>query len=185
MSLPCVRPSVPFPSQFWLLQISQWFRNHRNKPTYRRSDARLYPVSRVGRRPPLSWNAFLAILLSRLGRSPRAGDCSLASRGDQTALRLDFPCQEFIARGMTVCNGHNLRVNLGTLVMIEEIGHDLTRREYVPISRAAQLLGVSRKTVYNWIKKGKVEWFRTPGGRIRIFVDSLGRRDPDDEILYR
>ncbi|MBI4454946.1 MAG: helix-turn-helix domain-containing protein [Acidobacteria bacterium] len=69
--------------------------------------------------------------------------------------------------------------------MIEEIGHDLTRREYVPISRAAQLLGVSRKTVYNWIKKGKVEWFRTPGGRIRIFVDSLGRRDPDDEILYR
>jgi len=43
--------------------------------------------------------------------------------------------------------------------------------------RACELVGVSRRTIYNWITAGKVEYVRTAGGSIRIFVDSLWR-DP-------
>lgn len=34
-------------------------------------------------------------------------------------------------------------------------------------------LGVCRRTVYNWIAAGKVEYVRTVTGSIRIFADTL------------
>jgi predicted site-specific integrase-resolvase len=37
---------------------------------------------------------------------------------------------------------------------------------------------VSRRTIYNWITSGKVEYVRTAGGSVRIFVDTLWR-DPN------
>jgi excisionase family DNA binding protein len=37
------------------------------------------------------------------------------------------------------------------------------------------VVGVSRRTIYNWISAGKVEYVRTAGGAIRIFADSLWR----------
>ena len=43
--------------------------------------------------------------------------------------------------------------------------------------KAAQLVGVSRRTIYNWLATGKLEYVRTAGGSVRIFVDSLWR-DP-------
>jgi len=43
--------------------------------------------------------------------------------------------------------------------------------------KAAQLVGVSRRTIYNWLAGGKLEYVRTAGGSVRIFVDSLWR-DP-------
>jgi excisionase family DNA binding protein len=43
--------------------------------------------------------------------------------------------------------------------------------------KACALVGVSRLTIYNWITAGKVEYVRTAGGSVRIFVDSLWR-DP-------
>ncbi len=43
--------------------------------------------------------------------------------------------------------------------------------------KAAQLVGVSRRTIYNWLASGKLEYVRTAGGSVRIFVDSLWR-DP-------
>ena len=43
--------------------------------------------------------------------------------------------------------------------------------------KAAQLVGVSRRTIYNWLASGKLEYVRTAGGAVRIFVDSLWR-DP-------
>jgi excisionase family DNA binding protein len=36
-------------------------------------------------------------------------------------------------------------------------------------------VGVSRRTIYNWISAGKVEYVRTAGGSIRIFADTLWR----------
>jgi excisionase family DNA binding protein len=42
---------------------------------------------------------------------------------------------------------------------------------------ACVLVGVSRRTIYNWITAGKVEYVRTAGGSVRIFADSLWR-DP-------
>jgi excisionase family DNA binding protein len=42
------------------------------------------------------------------------------------------------------------------------------------------MVSVSRRTIYNWITAGKVDYVRTAGGSIRIFVDSLWR-DPSSE----
>ncbi len=50
-------------------------------------------------------------------------------------------------------------------------------RQAVSIMKAAQLVGVSRRTIYNWLATGKLEYVRTAGGSVRIFVDSLWR-DP-------
>jgi excisionase family DNA binding protein len=44
--------------------------------------------------------------------------------------------------------------------------------------KACEMVGVSRRTIYNWIAAGKVEYVRTAGGSIRIFVDTLWRQ-PD------
>jgi excisionase family DNA binding protein len=48
-------------------------------------------------------------------------------------------------------------------------------RQTVSIMKACELVGVSRRTIYNWIAAGKVEYVRTAGGSIRIFADSLWR----------
>jgi predicted site-specific integrase-resolvase len=34
---------------------------------------------------------------------------------------------------------------------------------------------VSRRTIYNWMAAGKVEYVRTAGGAVRIFEDTLWR----------
>ena len=48
-------------------------------------------------------------------------------------------------------------------------------RKTISIMKACELVGVSRRTIYNWIADGKVEYVRTAGGSIRIFVDTLWR----------
>lgn len=64
---------------------------------------------------------------------------------------------------------------------------DPARRRLVSIIHAAEILGVSRRTIYNWLALGKIEYVRTAGGQVRIFVDSLlrtpdgGRYDPFDD----
>ena len=57
-------------------------------------------------------------------------------------------------------------------------------RTTVSISQACELLDVSRRTIYNWIASGKVEYVRTAGGSVRIFVDTLWRT-PDDTAVSR
>ena len=46
-------------------------------------------------------------------------------------------------------------------------------RQTVSVVKAAELVGVSRRTIYNWIRDGKVEYTRTPTGEVRVFVDTL------------
>jgi excisionase family DNA binding protein len=58
-------------------------------------------------------------------------------------------------------------------------------RKTVSIPRACELVGVSRRTIYNWISGGKVQYIRTAGGSVRIFEDTLWRdgdsnSTPDD-----
>ena len=43
--------------------------------------------------------------------------------------------------------------------------------------KACELVGVSRRTIYNWLSSGKIEYVRTAGGSVRIFVETLWR-DP-------
>ena len=56
--------------------------------------------------------------------------------------------------------------------------HEHVERQTVSIMKACQMVGVSRRTIYNWIAAGKVEYLRTAGGSVRIFVESLWR-DPN------
>jgi excisionase family DNA binding protein len=48
-------------------------------------------------------------------------------------------------------------------------------RKTISIMKACELVGVSRRTIYNWIASRKVEYVRTAGGSVRIFVDTLWR----------
>lgn len=45
------------------------------------------------------------------------------------------------------------------------------------ILEACALVGVSRRTIYNWLSAGKLEYGRTAGGAVRILIESLWR-DP-------
>ena len=55
----------------------------------------------------------------------------------------------------------------GTTVDIE--------RQTLSIMKACEVVGVSRRTIYNWMAGGKVQYVRTAGGSVRIFADSLWR----------
>ena len=43
----------------------------------------------------------------------------------------------------------------------------------VSLDHAADLLGVSRRTVYNRIREGRLQTIRTLGGSQRVLVDSV------------
>jgi len=58
---------------------------------------------------------------------------------------------------------------------------DHSNRTTVSIMTACVMTGVSRRTIYNWIAAEKIEWTRTAGGSIRIFVDTLWK-DYDREL---
>ena len=58
-------------------------------------------------------------------------------------------------------------------------------RKTISIMKACELVGVSRRTIYNWISSGKVEYVRTAGGSVRIFVDTLWREPERSGDLTR
>ena len=48
----------------------------------------------------------------------------------------------------------------------------------VSLDHAAEMLGVSRRTIYNRIREGRLQTIRTLGGSQRVLVDSVdGVRD--------
>jgi excisionase family DNA binding protein len=54
-------------------------------------------------------------------------------------------------------------------------GNPVVERKTISIMKACELVGVSRRTIYNWLSAGKIEYVRTAGGSVRIFVDTLWR----------
>jgi excisionase family DNA binding protein len=58
-------------------------------------------------------------------------------------------------------------------------------RQTISIMKACELVGVSRRTIYNWIASGKIEYVRTAGGSVRIFVDTLWRQPNGASELAR
>ena len=50
----------------------------------------------------------------------------------------------------------------------------------VSLDHAAQLLGVSRRTIYNRIREGRLQTIRTIGGSQRVLLDSV-RVDAHDQ----
>jgi excisionase family DNA binding protein len=57
----------------------------------------------------------------------------------------------------------------------------MLERTTVSIARACELVGVSRRTIYNWIADGKIQYVRTAGGSVRIFADTLWRKPEDTD----
>jgi len=46
----------------------------------------------------------------------------------------------------------------------------------VSLDQAADLLAVSRRTIYNWIREGRLQTIRTRGGSQRVLVESVEDR---------
>lgn len=58
----------------------------------------------------------------------------------------------------------------------------MLERKTVSIPRACELVGVSRRTIYNWIAANKIQYIRTAGGSVRIFADTLWR-EPEQAVV--
>jgi excisionase family DNA binding protein len=72
------------------------------------------------------------------------------------------------------------RCRSDTLTEPKKVAHSMNDRKTISIMKACELVGVSRRTIYNWIASGKVEYIRTAGGSVRIFVDTLWRQPGRD-----
>lgn len=46
-------------------------------------------------------------------------------------------------------------------------------RQRVNTVKAAEIAGVTERTIYNWIRQQRIESLRTDSGQVRIFVDTL------------
>lgn len=55
----------------------------------------------------------------------------------------------------------------------DSMGSELRLGRSVSIDQAAALLGVSRRTIYNRIRDGRLQTIRTLGGSQRVLVESL------------
>jgi len=62
-----------------------------------------------------------------------------------------------------------------TLTDTPHVGGDTLERRAISITQACESVGVSRRTIYNWMAAGKVQYVRTAGGAVRIFEDTLWR----------
>jgi excisionase family DNA binding protein len=54
-----------------------------------------------------------------------------------------------------------------------EVGFEPRIGRSVSLDHAAELLGVSRRTVYNRIREGRLQTIRTIGGSQRVLIDSV------------
>jgi excisionase family DNA binding protein len=55
----------------------------------------------------------------------------------------------------------------------------------VSLDHAAELLGVSRRTIYNRIREGRLQTIRTIGGSQRVLVDSMSETREHDVNALR
>jgi excisionase family DNA binding protein len=54
-----------------------------------------------------------------------------------------------------------------------EVGSEPRIGRSVSLDHAAQILGVSRRTIYNRIREGRLQTIRTLGGSQRVLLDSV------------
>ena len=46
------------------------------------------------------------------------------------------------------------------------------------MSSLADDVRVARRTIWDWMKKGKIDWCVIPSGQRRVYADSLRRHKP-------
>jgi excisionase family DNA binding protein len=51
----------------------------------------------------------------------------------------------------------------------------------ISLDHAAELLGVSRRTIYNRIRQNRLQTIRTAGGSQRVLIDSIGAMDSEPD----
>lgn len=51
------------------------------------------------------------------------------------------------------------------------------------VAQACTEAGVSRRTIYNWVRADKVRHTRTAGGSLRIYADSLFMDETRSEVV--
>lgn len=54
----------------------------------------------------------------------------------------------------------------------------------VSLDHAAEILGVSRRTIYNRIREGRLQTIRTLGGSQRVLLDSVQEQRERAESAY-
>ena len=69
---------------------------------------------------------------------------------------------------------------------VSETGFEPRIGRSVSLDHAAELLGVSRRTIYNRIRDGRLQTIRTLGGSQRVLVDSFHEdRSHAADMSYR
>lgn len=61
-----------------------------------------------------------------------------------------------------------------SLDSVSETSHEPRIGRSVSLDHAAQLLKVSRRTIYNRIREGRLQTIRTIGGSQRVLLESVG-----------
>lgn len=56
---------------------------------------------------------------------------------------------------------------------VSDVGFEPRIGRSVSLDHAAELLGVSRRTIYNRIRDGRLQTIRTLGGSQRVLLDSV------------
>lgn len=65
---------------------------------------------------------------------------------------------------------------MASIDRVSESGCESRIGRSVSLDHAAELLGVSRRTIYNRIREGRLQTIRTIGGSQRVLLESLNER---------
>jgi excisionase family DNA binding protein len=68
---------------------------------------------------------------------------------------------------------------------VSETGFEPRIGRSVSLDHAAQLLGVSRRTIYNRIREGRLQTIRTLGGSQRVLLESVVEDRGHDDSTTR
>jgi excisionase family DNA binding protein len=68
---------------------------------------------------------------------------------------------------------------------VSESGFEPRIGRSVSLDHAAQLLGVSRRTIYNRIREGRLQTIRTLGGSQRVLLESVVEDRGHDDTTTR
>ena len=68
---------------------------------------------------------------------------------------------------------------------VSETGFEPRIGRSVSLDHAAQLLGVSRRTIYNRIREGRLQTIRTLGGSQRVLLESVVEDKSHDDHTTR
>ena len=104
-----------------------------------------------------------------------------ARQSPLTLTKLTYKCTIEHAKQLTVFHfGTGLICSRFATDTLAREARNHVERKTISIMKACELVGVSRRTIYNWLSSGKIEYVRTAGGSVRIFVDTLWR-DPNNQ----